>query len=77
MYFCRLTKFEFLMFTPGRIAFTIFFLIAFVILLVFAYRKDRKVTRIHFQKNYLLLLGIALIFSFLFLLVKFRHVFIK
>ena len=30
------------MFTPGRIAFIIVFVIAFVILMVFSYRKDAK-----------------------------------
>lgn len=30
------------MFTPGRIAFIIFFVIAFVILMIFSYRKDAK-----------------------------------
>lgn len=28
------------MFTPGRIAFTIFFIIAFVSLMIFSYKKD-------------------------------------
>lgn len=60
------------MFTPGRIVFVIFFLIVFIGGLIWAYKKDCGVTRIHFKKPYLVLLGLILFLTILFLIVKMR-----
>lgn len=61
------------MFTTGRIIFTLFFVIAFVVLMIYAYRKDLKINQLHFKGSLFILLGIILIISILFALVKFRH----
>ena len=61
------------MLSTGRLIFTIAFIIAFVALMIYAYRKDLKVNRMYFPKSYRIILGILLIFSILFLIVKFKH----
>lgn len=61
------------MFTTGRLIFTISFLIVFIVVIAYSYRKDLKVNRMHFKGNVWILVTIVLIFSTLFLLVKFRN----
>jgi hypothetical membrane protein len=61
------------MFTTGRIAFIIFFLLVFIGALVYAYRKDLKVNKTHFKGAFWVLLTIIAIFTVLFLLVKLRN----
>lgn len=61
------------MFTPGRIIFTIFFSFVFIIALIYAYRKEITVRRIHFKGTYLIFLTIIVIFTTLFLIVKLRN----
>lgn len=65
------------MFTTGRIAFAIAFFVAFVVIMVYAYRKDLKINRTHFPKTWKILLGIILIFSILFFIVKFKSLMMK
>jgi hypothetical membrane protein len=60
------------MFSTGKIIFALFFLVAFVAALIWGYRKDRNVTKVHFKKSYLILLSLILTLSFLFLIVKIR-----
>ncbi len=60
------------MFTPGRIAFIVFFVIVFVSSLIWSYKKDSKITKIHFKKSYLVLFSLILFLSLLFLIVKSR-----
>jgi cytochrome bd-type quinol oxidase subunit 2 len=61
------------MFTTGRLAFIVFFVVTFVVALVWAYGKDRNVNQQHFKRPYLILITIIAIFSALFLFVKLRH----
>jgi hypothetical membrane protein len=61
------------MFTPGRIVFTIAFMLIFSAVIVYSYRKDIKVNKQHFGGSFWILLTIVLIFSALFLIVKLRH----
>ena len=58
------------MFTPGRIAFIIFFVIVFVGVLIWSYSKERKLNKVHFRKSYLVLLAIILFIVVQFLIVK-------
>ena len=58
------------MFTTGRIIFTLLFSVAFIIAMLYAYRKDLKTIRHHFPKSYLIIVTILLIFSGLFLVIK-------
>lgn len=60
------------MFTPGRIIFVAVFVLAFVGGLVWSYKKDGAVNRVHFKKPWLVLIGIIFFLTILFLIVKMR-----
>ena len=60
------------MFTKGRIAFMVFFVLSFVIALIWAYRKDSALHKIHFSKSYKVLLALIGFVTLLFLIVKLR-----
>ena len=63
------------MFTTGRIIFTIAFVLGFVALMIWSYRSEKNIHKIHFSKSYLILLGIIVIMGLLFAIVKFsKHV---
>jgi len=61
------------MFTQGRILFIVFFVVAFVVALVWAYRKDKALHKVHFSKPYLVLIGLLAFIGILYLIVKIRH----
>lgn len=65
------------MFTTGRIVFTILFIVGFVGIMIWSYRKDLPINRKHFSGSYRILIGIILIFTALFFLVKFKHLIMK
>jgi cbb3-type cytochrome oxidase subunit 3 len=65
------------MFTGGRIIFALVFLVVFIIGMLYAYRKDIKTSRLHFSKSYLIIIGILLIFSSLFLIIKVKSWYFK
>jgi len=60
------------MFSTGRIIFVVFFVVVFVAGLVWAYKKDSGITKIHFKKPYIVLLSIIIFLTILFLIVKMR-----
>ncbi|MCE3259342.1 MAG: hypothetical protein K0S12_983 [Bacteroidetes bacterium] len=60
------------MFTTGRIIFVIFFLLVFIGGLIWSYRKDFNTTKIHFKRSYLILAGLIIFLTILFLIVKMR-----
>lgn len=60
------------MFTSGRILFLILFLVSFIGYLIWSYRKDSPLHKIHFRKPYRVLLVLIGFFSLLFLIVKLR-----
>ena len=62
------------MFTTGRIVFVTLFLITFIAMLVWSYRKDRAVSRIHFKSVYKILIGLGLLLALQFLIVKMHHI---
>jgi hypothetical protein len=61
------------MFTTGRIIFMLCFALVFIGGIAWAYRKDLKVSKIHYKGVLWVLFGIVAIFGILFLIVKFRH----
>jgi hypothetical protein len=65
------------MFTTGRLIFTILFIVVFVLGLIYAYRKDLKINRRYYPNTYRIMLGILLITTILFLIVKFKHLIMK
>jgi len=60
------------MFTPGRIAFVSFFLLAFIGYLIYSYRREASLNRLHFRKSYKIILAILLFLVVQFLIVKMR-----
>lgn len=62
------------MFTSGRILFTIIFVVVFIGVLVWSYRKDLQSVRFHYKKNYLVLVGLLTFVALLFLIVKLRKI---
>jgi uncharacterized membrane protein len=60
------------MFTSGRIAFVIFFVVTFVVGLIWAYRKDSALHKTHFRKSYKVLLALIGFIGLMFLIVKLR-----
>ena len=77
VYFCCVLLTVKLMFTTGRIVFTLLFLLLFIVAMLFAYRKDAGISKLHFPKSYRLLVIIMLIFSVLFLIIKVKTWFFK
>ncbi len=63
------------MFSTGKIVFSIIFIAGFVIALIWSYKKDQVVNKIHFKKPYLVLAGLLLFFTLLFVIVKSRKYF--
>jgi len=60
------------MFTPGRILFTVIFVVVFVGVLIWSYREDLKNIRTHYRRNYLVLVGLLTFIGVLYLIVKLR-----
>ena len=56
------------MFSTGQWYFVIFFVIAFVILMVFSYRKDRVVNQKYYKGSIWILVGFVAFVIFLFFL---------
>jgi hypothetical protein len=61
------------MFTKGQLIFTLFFLVVFIVGMVWSYKKDAFLNKLHFKgaSKTLLVIGILLIALFLF--VKMSH----
>ena len=58
------------MFSSGQWTFVIFFIIAFVIILFFSYRKDNALHKKHYKGSIWILVGFI---AFVFLLVAFTN----
>jgi len=61
------------MFSKGQIAFAIFFFVAFVIGISWAYLKDKKGNQAFFKGSYKVLIFVVAVFFILFGLVKLKH----
>jgi cytochrome bd-type quinol oxidase subunit 1 len=57
------------MFTTGQLIFAICFIVVFVIIMIFSYRRDKKLHRKHYKGSFWILIGF-LVFVGLLLLVK-------
>jgi cbb3-type cytochrome oxidase subunit 3 len=60
------------MFTGGRLAFTLVFLLVFIGYLVWSFRKDKVINKTHYPKAYKTILGLIFILFALYLIVKLR-----
>jgi len=56
------------MFSQGQILFGVCFFIAFVIIMIFAYRKDLKLHKVFYKGNYKVLLAFLLFIALLFVI---------
>jgi uncharacterized membrane protein YccC len=56
------------MFSQGQLVFALCFFIAFVIAMVFAYRKDAKLHQVFYKGNYKILIAFILFIGFLFVI---------
>ncbi|MCF6308297.1 MAG: hypothetical protein L3J09_10095 [Flavobacteriaceae bacterium] len=56
------------MFSSGQWTFVVFFVIAFVILMIFSYRKDKAVNKKHYKGSIWILVGFITFVIFLFFL---------
>lgn len=56
------------MFSQGQLIFGLCFFIAFVIIMIFAYRKDLKLHKIFYKGNYKVLLVFILFIAILFVI---------
>ncbi|NND88890.1 MAG: hypothetical protein HKM28_06565 [Flavobacteriaceae bacterium] len=45
------------MFSTNQLIFACFFVVAFVIIMIFSYRKDKKLHRKHFKGSFWILVG--------------------
>jgi cytochrome bd-type quinol oxidase subunit 1 len=61
------------MFSKGQILFAIFFFVAFVIGISWAYSKDKKSNKEFFKGSYKILIFALIVFFILFGLVKLKH----
>jgi hypothetical membrane protein len=61
------------MFTKGQLIFTLFFIVVFIIGMVWSYKKDAFLNKLHFKGVSKTLLVIAILLIALFLFVKMRH----
>ncbi|TXK73555.1 hypothetical protein FT993_04370 [Mesonia sp. HuA40] len=61
------------MFTQGQIIFTLFFIVAFALLLLYSYRKDLKLHQKYYKRSWLVLLGFLVFLSSLWLIKSFLY----
>ncbi len=62
------------MFSQGQLLFALCFFIAFVIAMIFSYRKDIKTHKLFYKGNYKILIGFFIFIAILFLIkIYFRH----
>lgn len=56
------------MFSQGQLLFAVFFVIAFVTLMIISYRKDSKNHKLHYEGSIKILIAFVLIIGILFLI---------
>ncbi|SDE90543.1 hypothetical protein SAMN05421855_103285 [Ulvibacter litoralis] len=57
------------MFSPNQLIFAIFFVVAFVIVMIFTYRKDKNLHKKYYKGSFWILIGFV-VFIGLLLLIK-------
>lgn len=58
------------MFTTGRIIFVVFFILVFVVGLMWSYRKEAKLNKLHYRNTYKVLIALILFLILQFIIVK-------
>ncbi len=61
------------MFSQGQFTFAIFFVIAFIAVMIFSYRKDIKLHRKYYKGSIFILIGFIVFVGLLFVLKKVLH----
>ncbi|MEO8253787.1 MAG: hypothetical protein ABI554_05310 [Flavobacterium sp.] len=62
------------MFSQGQLLFAVCFLIAFIIVMIFSYRKDIKIHQLFYKGNYKILIGFFIFIGLLFVIkIYFKH----
>jgi hypothetical protein len=61
------------MFSQGQLLFAVFFVIAFISLMIFSYRKDLKNHKLHYKGSYKILIVFLLTIGVLFLIKTFTQ----
>lgn len=62
------------MFSQGQLVFAGLFFVAFVIAMVYAYRKDLKLHKVYYKGNYKILIGFILFIGILYIIkIFFKH----
>jgi uncharacterized membrane protein required for colicin V production len=56
------------MFSQGQLVFAVCFFVAFVVAMIFAYRKDAKLHKMFYKGNYKILIGFIVFILILFLI---------
>ena len=56
------------MFSQGQLAFAASFFVAFVIAMIFAYRKDAQLHKVFYKGNYKILIGFIVFILILFMI---------
>lgn len=56
------------MFSQGQLIFAVCFLVAFIIVMIFSYRKDISTHQLFYKGNYKILIGFFAFIGFLFLI---------
>jgi len=56
------------MFSQGQLVFAVCFFVAFVIAMIYAYRKDAKLHKTFYKGNYKILIGFILFIVILFMI---------
>lgn len=59
------------MFTTGQLIFAALFFVAFVVIIIFSYRKDIKLHRKYYKGTFYVLIGFLLFIALLFLIKAF------
>jgi hypothetical protein len=59
------------MFSEGQLIFAGCFVVVFIIVMIFAYRKDTKLHQTFYKGNYKILIGFLLFIAFLFFIKSF------
>ncbi len=56
------------MFSQGQMIFAGLFLVTFIIVAIFVYRKDKRLHKVHYKGSYKVLIGFLLFIGFLFVI---------
>lgn len=58
------------MFSTGQISFAIFFIVAFTVGMIWSYRKDLKLHKIHYKNTAIKVIGFGILVTAAFVLIR-------